>query len=45
MAPLCIADPPYPPSVAERIAELSALGLDPQATIRGLTEAVREVLK
>ena len=29
----------------ERIAELSALGLDPQAAIRGLTEVVREVLK
>ena len=29
----------------ERIAELSALGLDPQAALRGLTEAGREVLK
>ena len=29
----------------ERIAELSALGLDPQVAIRGLTEAGREVLK
>ena len=29
----------------ERIAELSALGLDPQAAIRGLTEVVPEVLK
>ena len=29
----------------ERIAELSARGLDPQAAIRGLTEVVREVLK
>ena len=29
----------------ERIAELSALGLDPQVAIRGLTEMVREVLK
>ena len=28
-----------------RIAELSALGLDPQAALRGLTEAGREVLK
>ena len=44
MATLCIADPPYPPSVAMRY-DVSALGLDPQATIRGLTEAVREVLK
>ena len=29
----------------ERIAELSAFGLDPQAAFRGLTEAGREVLK
>ena len=29
----------------ERIAELSALGLDPQAAIRGLTDVAREVLK
>ena len=29
----------------ERIAELSALGLDPQVALRGLTEAGREVLK